>query len=78
MTYDSAADGYTYTQYGKTMTDGGETLRFKNVIVILAPTQNIEVYHVADILGTGDAYFFTGGKYAPIKWSRAAETEPFN
>ena len=82
MTYDSAADGYTYTQYGKTMTDGGETLRFKNVIVILAPTENVPhydyVYHVADLVGTGDAYFFTGGKYAPIKWSRAAETEPFN
>ena len=81
MIYDEAADGYTYNQYGKTMTDGDETVYFKNVFVILAPTENLkhntDTYHVADILGTGDGYFACGGKYVAIKWTRNAETDPF-
>ena len=81
MTYDSANDGYTFNQYGKTMTDKGETVYFKNVVVITAPTENIyhggAVYHVSDLIGTGDGYFACGGKYIAVKWSRASESEPF-
>lgn len=81
MVYDSTADAYSYHQYGKEMTDSGEKVLFKNVLVILAPTENIQhkkdTYHVADILGSGDGYFSCGGKITAIKWSRAGEYEPF-
>lgn len=81
MVYDVANDGYTYNQYGKTMTDGGETVYFKNVIVILAPTENVkhnsDTYHVANLLGSGEAYFACGGVYSAIYWTRNAETDPF-
>lgn len=77
MTYDSTADAYTYYQYGKTMTDADATVYFKNVIVILAPTENLDVYHVADLVGSGDGYFACGGRYVRIRWTRADDTTPF-
>lgn len=81
MIYDSENDAYTYNQYGKEMTDGGNKVLFKNVLVILAPTENLkhgsDTYHVADLLGSGDAYFACGGKFVAIKWSRVNETDPF-
>ena len=78
MTYDAASDGYLFNQYGKTMTDGDKLVSFKNVIVILAPTENIDVYHVSDLIGTGDAYFACGGKAVPCKWTRAVDTDAFS
>lgn len=81
MIYDSTADAYTYNQYGKEMTDGGEKVLFKNVLVILAPTENVkhnaDTYHVANILGSGDGYFACGGKMVAVKWTRTNETDPF-
>lgn len=82
MIYDSTADAYSYHQYKKEMTDSGERVLFKNVIVILAPTENIkhkkDTYHVANLIGSGDGYFSCGGKITAVKWSRAAETDPFS
>lgn len=81
MAYDKDNDGYTYNQYGKTMTDGDATVYFKNVLVLLAPTENVlhgsDTYHVAELVGTGDGYFSCGGKYVAIKWTRETETSPF-
>ncbi|MBE6791018.1 MAG: DUF3048 domain-containing protein [Ruminococcaceae bacterium] len=82
MVYDSTADSYSYHQYGKEMTDGGERVLFKNIMVILAPTENVkhkkDTYHVAELIGSGDGYFSCGGKITAVKWSRASETAPFS
>ncbi len=80
MKYDATADKYTYWQYGKEMTDEntGTPEQFKNVIVILAPTENKGVYHVADLLGSGDGFFACGGQIISVKWSRQAETDAFS
>ncbi len=80
MKYNSETDSYNYYQYGKEMTDGndGTLEEFKNVIVILAPTQNQGVYHVADLIGSGDGYFACGGKIVPIRWTHANETDTFS
>lgn len=79
MTYNSETDAYAYSQYNKTMTDenSGVTEEFKNVIVILAPTTNDGVYHVADLYCGGEGYFACGGKIVPIKWIHENETDPF-
>lgn len=79
MKYNSETDAYAYNQYSKAMVDEntGAAEEFKNVIVILAPTSNLGVYHVADLSGSGDGFFACGGKIIPIKWSHANETDPF-
>lgn len=81
MVYDSDSDAYSYHQYSKEMTDGGEKVLFKNVLVILAPTENVkhkkDTYHVAELLGNGDGYFSCGGKITAVKWSRSGEYAPF-
>ncbi len=80
MKYDAANDAYTYNQYGKEMTDEntGTPEQFKNVIVILAPTENKGVYHVADLNGSGDGYFACGGKMIPVKWVHENEKDAFS
>lgn len=79
MKYDSSTGTYVYWQYGKQMNDGvtGSPEDFKNVLVISAVTQNVGVYHVAELCGSGDGYYACEGKIVPIKWSRASETSPF-
>ncbi len=79
MKYDATTDLYVYNQYGKEMADDktGEKEGFKNVFVIHAPTENQGVYHVANLIGSGDGYFACGGKIIPMKWIHAAETDSF-
>lgn len=79
MKYDTAADSYAFWQYGKEAYDetAAVPVTFKNVIVIFAPTENDDVYHVADLYGSGDGYFACGGKVIPIKWNHENETDPF-
>lgn len=79
MKYDAQLDKYIYNQFGKEMIDEntGTPEAFRNVIVILAPTHNEGVYHIADLSGSGEGYFACGGKMIPILWSHAGETEPF-
>lgn len=79
MKYDSATDTYVYWQYSKEMIDEAENSSedFKNVIVILAPTENQGVYHVAELDGSGSGYFACSGKMIPIKWSHSGKNEPF-
>lgn len=79
MTYNSETDAYAYSQYNKAMVDenNGVAEEFKNVIVILAPTKNDGVYHVADLYCGGEGYFACGGKIVPIKWTHVNENDPF-
>lgn len=79
MKYDAQSDTYIYNQFGDEMLDenNGEPEAFRNVIIILAPTHNEGVYHIADLSGSGEGYFACGGKMVPILWSHAGETEPF-
>ena len=79
MKYDQESATYIYNQFGEEMVDGnsGEPEGFRNVIVILAPTENQGVYHVADLYGSGEGYFACGGQIVPILWTHENETDPF-
>ena len=79
MKYNPETDAYAYYQYKKAMIDENTNAaeEFKNVIIILAPTHNDGVYHVADLYCGGDGYFACGGKIVPIKWTHENETDPF-
>ncbi len=78
--YDAGLDKYVFRQYGKEMADDAaqQLVSFKNVIIMFAPTENQDVYHVADLIGTGDGYFACGGKMISVKWSRADDNDVFH
>ena len=78
MVYDEEIGKYVYYQYGDMMVDenNNEPEAFTNVIVILAETENVGVYHVADLYGEGEGYYACGGKIVKIKWVHEEETDP--
>jgi len=79
MYYDAATQLYQYHQYGQNMVDGNtnEPLTFRNVFTLFAVNNNVDVYHIADLLGSGDGYYACGGKIVPIKWYREEDSDPF-
>ena len=80
MIYDEELGKYVYWQYQLEMIDenNDEKEAFENVIVILAPTYNEGVYHIAELIGSGEGYFACNGRIISIKWSREKEDEPFS
>lgn len=79
MNYNEATGKYEYFQYGSTMVDGktDEVISFRNVFTLFADTHSEGVYHVANLLGSGDGYYACGGKIVPIKWHHANPDDPF-
>lgn len=79
MVYDASSGKYIYNEYGYSLADGetGAPEGFENVIVILCNVQNKGVYHVADLLGSGDGYFACDGKLIPIQWHHESDEDPF-
>jgi len=79
MKYDEDLGKYIFWQYGEEQIDEntGESIRFENVIVMLAEVENVDSYHIADLNTSGEGYYACGGKIVPIKWAREAETDPF-
>jgi len=80
MIYDAESGLYIYNQYGSEMKDGitGEKVGFKNVIVMLCKVYDYDVYHVAELLTSGEGYFACDGQLIPILWSRESDTDPFH
>lgn len=81
LTYDKETKQYLSYQFGEDNVDGntGETLAFRNVFVIKAPTQkNTTSEHMIITLeGEGEGYFACNGQLVPIKWSRESANDPF-
>lgn len=79
MKYDSATGRYQMHQFGADQVDGnsGEPITFKNVFTLFAVNEDIGQYHVAQLLGSGNGYYATGGKIIPILWHHETEDEPF-
>lgn len=79
MIYDKETGKYGYREYSMDLYDGvtGEREAFTNVFVIRTDVYNEGVYHVADLLGSGDGYYACGGKIIPMKWHHENATDPF-
>lgn len=81
MMYDETTGKYNYHQFSREelMVDesNNQPEAFENVIVILAPTRNDGVYHVANLYGEGEGYYACGGKIVKIKWVHEEEYDPF-
>ena len=78
MEYSAEEGKYLFHQFGQAMYDGWEkqNIYFENVIVMLCTVNNDGVYHVAELVGSGDGYFACGGKLIPIRWSHESMGAP--
>lgn len=78
MRYDREKGGYLFHQFGQLMIDGAsqEPIIFENVIVMFCTVENESVYHIADLIGSGEGYFACGGKIIPIRWTHEAMDKP--
>lgn len=81
MTYDADAGHYLASQFGTDWIDGntGETLTFKNLLILEAVTytQSDGVHRTIELVGSGEGFFACGGKLIPICWNRESESEFF-
>ncbi|MBP3918649.1 MAG: DUF3048 domain-containing protein [Clostridia bacterium] len=77
FTYDAEKNTYLRFQNGNKHIDGANNdvqLAFENIIVLICPytflKDDANHIEVADV-GSGTGYYFTGGKYVSINWSKA-------
>ena len=78
MKYSPDQGSYLFHQYGDAMYDAAEkqNIYFENVIVMFCTVENEGVYHIADLIGSGDGYFACGGKIIPIRWEHESLDSP--
>lgn len=79
--YEASQKHGGYSSVG-TYVDGntGETLSFRNVIVLRTPIEtlpNSSKWMNIDVVGEGEGYFACNGQMTKIKWSRPTESDPF-
>lgn len=81
FSYHADTGCYTAFQYGGDYADGesGEVVPFANVLVLQTQMRAYDDYGrlEADVVGSGDGWYFTGGKCVPIHWSRSDTYAPF-
>lgn len=83
-TFKYNADKKCYNAFisGTEYADGGNnsSIDLANVIVLNIPTKTIDSYgrQAMEMTGSGTGYFFTGGKYVEINWSRADRADNFH
>ena len=81
FTYHAETGCYTAAQYGNDYADGqsGEVVPFSNVLVLQTKMRAYDDYGrlEADVVGSGDGWYCTGGKCVPIHWSRTDTYAPF-
>ena len=78
MEYDEEAGQYLFHQFGKPMYDEAEKqdVLFENVIVMLCNVYDEGVYHIAELVGSGEGYFACNGKLIPIRWIHESMDQP--
>ncbi len=81
--YNAASGLYDISQYGKAYADGNNDSRISVAnVLILRTSINVIAGDDAgridvDVTGSGTGFFFCGGKYEEITWSRAKSTDQF-
>jgi Protein of unknown function (DUF3048) N-terminal domain/Protein of unknown function (DUF3048) C-terminal domain len=80
-TYDTKSATYLRFQSGKAHNDAAlGQVNATNVVVVVVDYVQSKIYApspIAQTLGTGEAYLFTGGKMVHGKWSRDDRLKPF-
>ena len=81
--YDESTGMYLGTQKWKSKqasiadANTGETVPFRNVLILKAHTYTDGYHEFATLHGEGTGYFACGGEYVPIRWARETTYEPF-
>ena len=80
-TFDSKSATYLRFQGGKAHNDAAfGQLSSSNVVVLVVDYVQSKIYApspIAQTIGTGEVYLFTGGKMVHGKWSRLDRLKPF-
>lgn len=79
--YNSERKAYNPYIKGVEYTDGNSThIDFANVIILNVATKTVDGkgHQEMNLVGTGNGFFCTGGKYVEIKWSRANRSDNFH
>lgn len=78
--YDYDKNTYLVYQYGEPMNDSVYDVQntADNVLVLHVDTKEIddEGHIMLELIGNGDGYYASNGKYIPIKWSKESEDTP--
>lgn len=82
FSYHSDIGKYTGFQYGETYIDGadGSPVLFSNLLILLTQVTDYHdaLGHIAvDVVGSGTGFYFTGGRWLDINWSRDSVDGPF-
>ena len=83
LSYDAATGMYLGRQQWQSkqaaIADGntGDTVPFRNVLILKAETYSDGYHEFATLHGEGTGYFALGGQYVPIRWGRETTYEPF-
>ncbi len=82
LKYNADKNCYNAFLDGEEYIDGGNnsSIDFANVIVLNIPSKTVDGYgrQAMEMTGSGVGYFFTGGKYVEINWSRADRADNFH
>ena len=79
--YNSEKNCYNAYIRGTEYTDGADKhIDFANVIILNVDTATVDGkgHQEMNLVGTGNGFFCTGGKYVEIKWSRANRDDCFH
>jgi hypothetical protein len=81
LTFDENTGTYFAQQFGEDYIDAnnGETVAFRNVLVLRAKTslQTDGKHLTIDTVGSGEGFFACDGEMVSIKWSRKTVNDPF-
>lgn len=82
LEYDEESNSYKKSQYSAPHIDSNtnEQLRFENVLVLAANYYNTNDSYshlILDFTGTGNGYYFSGGKIQKIIWSKKDTSTPY-
>ena len=78
MAYDENRGAYRFYQFGDPMYDAAEQqdILFENVLVMFCTVENQGIYHVAELVGSGEGFFACGGRIIPILWQHESHDSP--
>ncbi len=77
--YDKTSKKYTVEQFKEAQYDDTYDCKnaVENVLILNVNSYLIDDEHVnLDLIGSGNGYYFTQGKYIPIQWSKADSDSP--
>ncbi len=76
--YDASTGKYTRNIKSGVQKDyvTGETVQFKNILVLFTSVSMLDEKHVKEDLSSGTGYYASNGGYVPVNWSKGSAKSP--